>query len=357
MRYLKLALVAAVTVGLAAAGLSHTIPSQKAKPSPKRVGYLAFWKFDDLWICRLDGSGQRRILTMPENTGAEMGFSRRSGVLAWWKSDDKHGRRKLWVWQVTDGAPRAIFTDSSGSYAFDFPSFTPDGRSIIFGRIQLGIWQIDIDGRHLRRLTKGSPKDGYRGEVSVSPDGKFIAFWDLDQNELRLVNRTNGKIIRTGLNIWKLAWSPTGALALAQYQTGGDQSRQRLVLYDPRTRQITPLTSYSSDSMDELIFSPDGRKLAYLRSPDDYWTHSLTLMDITTKRASELTKLLAAWVWLRWGPDGNRIFYGVSGHGDSFTDIRSIRPNGQDERKLVESAFLGGAILAGVFEIRQATRR
>jgi dipeptidyl aminopeptidase/acylaminoacyl peptidase len=344
LRSFRIAVAATAAVGLVALGLARVIPGQGTKPSPNRVGYLTFWRSDELWTCRLDGSGQRRILAVDRNTGSDTGFSRRRGLLAWWSHNWNDGKvgDQLWVWPLTGGDPSPIFTDRSAS--FETPSFTPDGRSIVFGRGNLGVWQIGADGRNLRQLTKGLPGDGDCGEVSVSPDGRLIAFdW---RRELCLTGRAGGKVVRTGLKILDLAWSPKGVLALTQYRDDRDDLRQRLVLYNPRTRLITPLTSYSPDSVSKLAFSPNGRKLAYLRSADDGWTYSLMQMDLTAKRASKLAEFTANEVRLWWGPDGSRIFCGVSSHGEGDrSDIRSIRPNGQEERRVVNDAYL-----AGVFE-------
>lgn len=362
MRYLKITILAVIAMSITVAGFTRTGPSQRAKSSSKRVGYLAFWRDNELWTCRLDGSEQRHIVStsrrQDQGIDMAMSFSRRSGLLAWWGWSGQD-RRPLWIWPVSSGKPRIIFTDTESTVGYDssdLPSFTPDGRSIVFGRGHLGIWQIDVDGRHLRRLTKGFPDDGTCGKTSVSPDGRYIAFeWNRSyelhpDHELYLVNRTTGKIVRTGIKIWDFTWSPKNVLTLNQYHRTGEAEeavqRQRVVLYDHRTKRITPVTSYGPEPMEGLSVSPDSRKIAYARpSGDASW--SVMLADISTRQVSKLAKKPSAkWIkWTRWSPDGSRIFYEVGYAYWQAGDIRCTRPNGRDDRMVIKDADL-----AGVFE-------
>lgn len=61
---------------------------------------------------------------------------------------------------------------TSGSTPAVAPSFSPDGRRIVFSRIAGGIYTVGIDGSGLRRLT-AEARDSY---PAWSPDGRTIAF-------------------------------------------------------------------------------------------------------------------------------------------------------------------------------------
>jgi Tol biopolymer transport system component len=346
MRYIKFAIALVVVIGLAVAGFAQAVPGHQAKAVPKRAGYIAYWSLenDGLWICQLDGKGKRRLAK--GTSWATIAFSRPRGLLAWWSDDpnkDSVGSR-LWVCPVAGGKAKNIFTDRPGKYHDEIPAFIPDGQGIVFARGNLGIWQIDANGRHLHRLMKDFPKGGDCSNAAVSPDGKLIAFsWERrTQRELCLWSDADQKLLQTGILVNELAWTSKGMLALIQHQGDIRNEEQRVALYDPRTRKVTVLTNYTSASLRNLITSPDGNRIAYLRTADDGWTYRVMLVDAATGRRREVTAFMANWVTLQWAPDGNRIFYRVSGHGDSSTDIGSIKPDGKDDRTVVEEAALGG---------------
>jgi hypothetical protein len=61
---------------------------------------------------------------------------------------------------------------TSGPYPSIAPAFSPDGKSIAFARSGIGIVTMDVDGRHVHRLTTNG-RDSF---PAWSPDGKQIAF-------------------------------------------------------------------------------------------------------------------------------------------------------------------------------------
>jgi Tol biopolymer transport system component len=61
---------------------------------------------------------------------------------------------------------------TSGPYPSIAPAFSPDGKSIAFARTGIGIVTMDVDGRHVHRLTTNG-RDSF---PTWSPDGKQVAF-------------------------------------------------------------------------------------------------------------------------------------------------------------------------------------
>jgi Tol biopolymer transport system component len=91
------------------------------------------------------------------------------------------------IWRVNVSGPRhlrKVFQAPSGTGLDDSPSFTPDGRHIVFTRccpkgFGYSLWMIRADGTHLRDVTKEPVVNGDGPADTgpqVSPDGTRIAF-------------------------------------------------------------------------------------------------------------------------------------------------------------------------------------
>lgn len=167
--------------------------------------------------------------------------------------------------------------------AFDrAPSFTPSGQRILFSRtepqppgqpedvlVPEHIYSVKLDGTGLRQLTSGNVSDR---EPVLSPNGKVIAF--------------DRKLQTSSRHVFTMR--PDGS----------------------RVKDATPnLAAWSS----EAAFSPDGRRIAYVRSFPGNSTSDLFTIRPDGARVRRLTgesgDPLGGVSYPSWSPDGSRVVF------------------------------------------------
>ena len=189
----------------------------------------------------------------------------------------------------------AVLT-AAGALAFAAPALAafPGHNGRVVFQAEVGgfnqLFDMRPDGSSLRGLSNNAL---YDFKPSYSPDGRRIAFSRMP--------------------------SPTADNFAELWVMDADGSHQQRVTFNDRP-------DYDS------AFSPDGRHLVFARRatagvPSDIWT-----VDLRTGRERQLTNSPQAEDDRpQWSPDGTRIAFG------SDADLYTIRPDGQDLRRLTRS--------------------
>src|SRR5437660_8957029 len=206
-----------------------------------------------------------------ELTGAPAG-----GAVAW--VFNTRGARNIWVAPSPDYAGRAVtaYAQDDGQEVGDL-RWTPDTRAIVFVRggdpnekgeypnphsliagVEQAVWVVPVAGGNPRRIGEGHAP-------AVSPKGDRVAFLRRGQIWWASLADTGPaeQLIHARGTARALRWSPEGA-RLAFVSDRGDHAF--VAVYDVATKTLRFLDP-SVDSDAEPVWSPDGRRVAFLRIP------------------------------------------------------------------------------------------
>jgi Tol biopolymer transport system component len=145
-----------------------------------------------------------------------------------------------------------------GPYPSEAPAFSPNGKRIVFTRLGVGLFSMNVDGTALRRLTT----NGRDSSPAWSPDGKQIAFlrpstqaWNV---YVMSASGAGEHRLRQAPPAGRPSWTKHGLLI----PTAGDLAR-----IDPRSGRVQKLFGAQIDAtggVDTTAVSPDLSTITYV---------------------------------------------------------------------------------------------
>ena len=264
-----------------------------------------------LWVIDVS-TGQRRQVSVGD--AVQPSWSPHGHRIAYWAADET-GQRDLWTVPAQGGAPVALTNDRFVDWS---PVWSPDGRYLFFSSDRGGsmnLWRMPVD--EVTGLAKGNPEpvttpssnsaliamsaDGKRlayveqswtqnlmrvafppgsrpdpptpvtqgsrffTEPQVSPDGRWLATYSLDNSNNLYVVRTDGtefrQITDDGFKNVAPRWSPDGS-QIAFYSNRSGPFQVWLIRPDGSgLRQVT--FGAANETYYYPHWSPDGRYLVY----------------------------------------------------------------------------------------------
>jgi Tol biopolymer transport system component len=232
---------------------------------------------DQLFTIRPDGT-RRRQLTHGPTESLNGAWSRDGKSIVFERTDDSHAAVAVMRadgTKVRDLTPTGLQGD---------PSFTPDGRQIVYTHTNPGrydaVWLMNRDGSNRRELVSSrnlahGDKCGCDVDATVSPDGKTVTYirvlGDWGGNQALMSVGIDGKgLKRLTPPSFEVAikhdWSPDGKLIVFTSPgdpTGGQSANVWVMRPDGSHRRN--LTRYTRGTANAFAgsFSPDGKWIVF----------------------------------------------------------------------------------------------
>ncbi len=224
------------------------------------------------------------------------------------------------------------------------PSFSPDGRSVLYTKLDLNgfyyafsdLYLYDLEQKSERRLTHGA-----RAYVAAfAPDGQTIYFaHHIGRDASTVISKLDlqsGKITPVtefadnSVTVHSLAVSPDGkTLALSLWRRGGYQDIYLLDLSPSPSPlgsglggRLTPITQDKDEDLDPT-FSPDGQYLLFSSDRGEYRVANLYAYKLSDGSFYKVTNVLTGAFDPTVSPDGTKIAF--TGYGSDGYDI-SLMP-------------------------------
>jgi len=255
-----------------------------------------------LWILPLPGGSPRRLADI---LAQDATWSRDGSKVIYANESDLYSAKP-------DGSDKRKLTTVAGRAWW--PRVSPDGHRIRFSVFDphttlSSLWEVSMDGTAARRLLPG-----WNAPIACcgnwTPDGNYFVFqatdngrtdiWAIREKGLFQKSESDPVRLTTGpLNYWAPLPSRDGKKIFVV----GEQPRGELIRYDTKLRQFVPYMN--SLSAEQVRFSPDGQRVAYVTYPDA----TLWRSRVDGSERLQLTFSPQQAGLPRWSPNGKQIAF------------------------------------------------
>ena len=289
---------AALGIALALVAMAGTAPPAAwagSAPPPVRNGPIVFERadadgFTQIWTARADGTHERQLTSVAGRDSDQPRWSPDGSRIAFDsdRTDPDLGDDTVINDIFTmkpDGSGLRKLTKSVGLSGA--PDYSPDGRLIVFGYYDFadparqGIYVMDaVDGSHLRRVTAHAA--GLNDDSpSFSPDGKRLVFtrerdgftkpngevveWGAAVHTVRLDGAGVRRLTPWELRAWTVAnWSPDGSRLVFETENVVDGRNDAWIVGSDGSglRNLTKPSAVPGSQFEgfaDPVWSPDGR--------------------------------------------------------------------------------------------------
>jgi TolB protein len=245
-----------------------------ALAAPAQASRIAFIRDGDVYTMKPDGSSVRQLTALAPDSSAAFDTWSPDGRRIAFTLFPPDAHPQIWVMNA-DGSKRHMLLDDPLHADFT-PSFSPDGRHVIFARcpelegLGCAIFRVRSDGRRLTAITP------FRADLVdwapvYSPDGRSIAFGSFDRGGVAAatyVMKADGSHIRRvslpALQLLPAVWSPDGS-RLASGSNCCNPNLGDIFTYKPNGSGLTQLMDTPDENDVFPTWSPSGRAIAFER--------------------------------------------------------------------------------------------
>jgi eukaryotic-like serine/threonine-protein kinase len=239
-------------------------------------------------------------------------------------ASDASGRSAIYVQRVGGRNPVLVAGDSAADYVW--PAYSPDGKEIAYAKRGEGIFVVGATGESPRRLT------AFGSNPSWSPDGRSIVFGSEEVVSPYAVNNTGALWVvessggtprrldtHTGATVYQPSWSPSGKRIAFWMTPGGQRDIATMPAAGGASVKLT-----SDAAVDWApTWSPDGRYLYFASDRGGTMGIWRIAVNESSGAAEGAPELVAA------GADGSMDLPGLSRDGSTLifrSELHSVNP-------------------------------